>query len=120
MRTGFVALALAALLAASPTMAQYMGPGTDSGATGQVSVTTGATLIAAVRTGGPRVGRVAITITNNTGSDKLCIGFSNAVTALTGECLPPVAGASITLNTTSALYGIVPTTAQVVSFVETF
>jgi hypothetical protein len=115
------AYALAALLAlGAPAMAQYLPAGTDSGATNQVSVTTSATLIAAQRTGGPRNGRVAITVTNTTGSDQLCVGFTSSVTKTTGECLPPVAGASITLNTTSAIYGVVPTTTQVVSFVETF
>jgi hypothetical protein len=109
-----------ALAFAGPAKAQYAPIGADSGATGQVSVTTAATLIAAARTGGPRVGRVTLTITNTTGSDKLCIGFTNAVTTTTGECLPPIAGTSITLGTTSAIYGVVPTTAQIISFLELF
>jgi hypothetical protein len=115
--SGALALALAV---AGPAKAQYAGIGADSGATGQVGVQTTATQIVAARTGGPRVGRVAVTITNNTGSDRLCIGFTNAVTTTTGECLPPIAGTSITLPTTSAIYGVVPVTTQTVSFLELF
>jgi hypothetical protein len=110
-----------ALLMVAPAKAQ-MAAGAANGATGQVTAGTGppATLIAAQRTGGPGQGRVSITITNKTGSDSLCVGFSSSVTPSTGECLPPIAGASITLNTTQAIYGVVPSSPQVVSFAETF
>jgi hypothetical protein len=112
-----------ALALAAPAQAQYAPIGADNGATGQVNVattTSPATLIAAARVGGPRVGRVNITIINKTGTDQLCIGFSNAVTATTGQCLPAIAGASITLSTTSAIYGVVPTTTQTVTYDELF
>jgi hypothetical protein len=115
-----LALALSLALAGGPARAQ-MPTGAASGATGQVSVGTGAaTLIAASRSGGIGVSRASITIVNNTGSDKLCIGFSSAVTPTTGQCLAAIAGAAITLSTTSAIYGAVATTAQTVSFSELY
>jgi hypothetical protein len=121
MGTRFLGLALAALLAATPAMAQYLPVGTDSGATNQVTVNTGAAQsIVAARTGGPRTGRAAVTITNTTGTGQLCVGFTSAVTISTGECLPAVAGASITINTTAQIWGAVSVTGQVVSYLETF
>jgi hypothetical protein len=105
------------------TMALYnQSVGATNLATGQATVTTAATLIGPLggRTGPPGTGRVAITIINNTGSDRLCIANSNTVSITTGQCLPAVAGASITLNTTSVIYGIVPATTQTVSFSETY
>lgn len=90
------------------------------GQVGGSGVLTTATLIAAARTGAPGTGRVSITIINNTGSDQICLGGAT-VTAATGLCLPAIAGASMTLNTTAAIYGIAPTTAQAkVSFAETY
>jgi hypothetical protein len=118
MRVRLFALALLAF--ASPAAAQYLPVGTDSGATNQVAVTTSATAIVSSRVGAPRVGRVAITITNITGSGQLCIGFTNAVTTGTGLCLPAVAGAAVTLNTTAALWGIATVATQTISYAETF
>ena len=118
MRWGLFALALLAL--ASPAAAQYLPAGTDSGATNQVGVLVTATQIVPARTGGPRTGRVAITIINQTGTGQLCIGFTNAVTTSGAGCLPAVAGASITLNTTSAVWGIATVATQTVGFWETF
>jgi hypothetical protein len=115
-----LAAAVLALAFTSPAKAQYAPIGADSGSTNQVSVGTTATLIVAARTGGPRVGRVVVVITNTTGSDKLCLGFTAAVTPTTGECLPPIAGSSITLSSSAAIYGIVPTTVQTVGFLELF
>jgi hypothetical protein len=115
-----IKLAFLGFLAAAPALADSLPIGAANGATGQVSVGTAATLIAAARSGGVGVSRASITVTNTTGSDKLCIGFTNAVTATTGECLPPIAGVSITLATTAAIYGVVPITAQTVSFVELY
>ena len=71
-----------------------------------VSVGTGATLISAARTGVPGTGRVSITVVNTAQTVSLCIGPTSGVTTSNGMCLPAVAGASITLNTTSAIYGV--------------
>jgi hypothetical protein len=85
--------------------------GTDNLATAQISVLNSATLIAAAR-----AGRAAITILN-TGAVAVSIG-NTAVTVGGGMIIPP--GASLTLNTSAAIYGISATTGQLVSVVETF
>jgi hypothetical protein len=107
----------------TPGTTNGVAPSTPVGAANftpaQVSVLTTATLIAAARTGAPGTGRASITIINKTGTDFVCLGGSG-VTASTGLCLPEVAGASITLNTTSAIYGIVATTSQTVTEGETY
>ena len=84
-------------------------------ASSQVSVdtTSGGKLIAAVRTG-----RGAITIIN-TGPIAVYIGPSG-VTTSTGTLLPGIAGASITIPTTAAVYGIVSSGSQTVSVLETY
>jgi hypothetical protein len=70
----------------------------------QVSMSTTAGLIAAARTGAAGTGRVAITILEPVTCGTLYVGPTNGVTPTTG--FPITAGASLTLNTTSALYGI--------------
>ena len=82
--------------------------------TGVLNVTTSATLIVA-SSGLPRT----VTVLNNTGTDMLCIGGSG-VTAGGAGCLPAIQGASITLTTSAAIYGVVPTTTQSVGWWSTF
>jgi hypothetical protein len=111
-------LLLAALLS-SPAHAQQAA-GAANIATGQVSVGTGATLIAARRSGGPGVARVSITVVNSAQAVSFCVGAAG-VSAATGVCLPAIAGASITLNTVADVYGIwADGSTHSVGFVETY
>ncbi len=73
----------------------------------------------AARTGVAGTGRVSVTITNKTGTDIVYVG-NTGVSATTGQYIPAIAGASLTLDTTAALFCVVPTTTQVVTFVETY
>jgi hypothetical protein len=85
-----------------------------------VAVGTTSTLIAAARTGLPGTGRVSITIVNTAQATSLCVG-NTGVTTSNGMCLPAIAGASITLNTTAAIYGVWGDAGtHNVSFIETF
>lgn len=92
-------------------------PTRDTGFTtlahGQISVGTTATVIAAARSG-----RGPITIVNG-GTTDVFIGNSN-VTTTTGVLLPGTKGASITLSCQTAVYGIVGTGTQTVSFIEAY
>ena len=105
------ALLALALLTASPAIADI--------ATNVVSVGTGATLIAADRSG-----RASITIVNPSQAVGLCVGKSSAATPLSvanGVCLPAIAGSSITLNTAVAIYGVwTDGLTHSVSFIETY
>jgi hypothetical protein len=87
-----LSLVLALLLLPGAALAQQ-SVGAANFATGQVSVGTGATLIAAARSGGIGVSRVSITIVNVGQTVSLCVGAAG-VSAATGVCLPAVAGAS--------------------------
>lgn len=82
--------------------------------TGQVSVTSTAVQIVPANPA-----RSAVTIINN-GTTAVYIGASSGVTTATGAELVGTAGMQITLPTTAAVYGIVASTAQVVSFIELF
>jgi hypothetical protein len=80
--------------------------------TGQVSVLGTATLIVAQNTG-----RHAVLITN-TGTIAIYIGIDATVTASTGQLLPGVVGASISIPSKSAVYGISASTAETVTFLD--
>lgn len=82
-------------------------------ATAQVSVTTSATQIAA-----SRAGRRSITIINE-GTTVVRLGVSGVTTG-TGAYLAGVAGASVTLETEAAVYGIVGSGTQTVSCIENY
>jgi hypothetical protein len=87
--------------------------------TGDVSVGTAATLIVAQRItiGAPRI---SVTVVNPAQAVSLCVG-NIGVTAANGLCLAAVAGASVTLNTTAAIYGIwADGGTHSVSFVEAY
>lgn len=88
--------------------------GTGSLATNQISVATtaGGTLIVAAR-----AGRARVTITN-LGTTDVFVG-NTGLTAANGQILIGTKGASITLHTSAAVYGIAGT-AQSVSFIEEF
>ncbi len=90
--------------------------GSANFATGQVSVTTsvGGTLIAAAR-----ATRTSIVLINDTGTDAVFIG-ANGVSITTGLDLVAIQGAGAALDITGAIYGIVGTTSQTVSFLEAY
>jgi len=93
------------------TALRNLGAGTL--ATGQVSVGATATAIAAAR-----AGRHQITVTNDSTTDVFLGGLG--VTASTGVMLPGTKGASVTLPFTGALYGIVASGTETVSFTELY
>lgn len=87
--------------------------GTENMATGQATAATTSTLLVPAR-----VGRSAVTITN-LGTTDVFVG-NTGVTTATGQLLAGVKGTSLTLPTGAAIYGVVSTGSQAVSFVETF
>ena len=105
-----------AFAAINPTNVEQVG--TAAFAATQVSVANTATSILAARTGDVGTGRACATITN-TSTVAVYIGASG-VTTSTGAYLAGVAGASITICTQAALYGIVATGTETVSVVETY
>lgn len=95
------------------TGAHVVAKGTGTIATGQVSVTNAATLIAAARSGR---GRITITTTAAT---VLYVGKSD-VSTITGLYIEAAAGASLTLDTSAAVYGIVASGTLTVSYLEEY
>lgn len=85
----------------------------DSLATNQATIATTATQIAAARSG-----RGSITITN-LGTTDVFIGLAGVTTA-TGLLLAGVKGTAITVHYNGAIYGIVGTGTQAVSYAETY
>jgi hypothetical protein len=90
--------------------------GSNGLATSQASIGTSASQIVAARTGAAGTGRIAATL-YNFGSATVFYGLSG-VTATTGMPLP--VGASVTLNTTAAIYGIAASGTQTLGVTETF
>ncbi len=90
--------------------------GSGSLAASQASIGTSATSIVAARTGAAGTGRIAATLYNS-GSATVYVGASG-VTTSTGMPLP--AGASITLNTTAAIYGVAASGTQTIGVTETY
>ena len=89
-------------------------PGGTTIATGQVTVTDSATQIAAARSG--RRGLVIV----NHGTTDVYVGLSGVTTA-TGVLLKGTAGASISIPTSAAVYGIVAAAgSQGVSYLEVY
>lgn len=82
-------------------------------ATSQATVATTATLIVAQRSGRDTV------VVENTGTTAVYLGNS-AVTVNNGLLLPGVLGASVAIETTDPVYGIVASGTQVVCAVENF
>ena len=80
--------------------------------TGQVSVAATATQIVAQNRG-----RHAVVITN-LGTVAIYLGNSSAVTTSTGQLLPGVLGASISIPTAGPVWGISSGSAQSVSFLD--
>jgi hypothetical protein len=91
----------------------FLQAGNTAIATAQVSVGTTATQIAALR-----AGRGSVTIENE-GTTAVRIGIAGVTTG-NGFLLPGVVGASLTLQTTAAVFGIVAAGTQTVSVLETF
>jgi hypothetical protein len=82
-------------------------------ATSQATVGATPTLIVAQRSGRDTV------VIENTGTTAVYLGNS-AVSTTNGLLLPGVVGASVALETTDAVYGIVASGTQVVAAVENF
>ena len=85
-------------------------------ATSQASIGTSAAQIVAARAGNQGTGRIAATL-YNAGSVTVYFGASG-VTTTTGMPLP--AGASATINTQAAIYGIAASGTQTIGVMETF
>lgn len=90
------------------------GGASSSIATAQVSVTGSATLIAAARST-----RVSVMVTQLASGTDIYIGASGVATN-TGTLLPGIKGASITIPTTAAIYGIVASGSANVSVIESY
>lgn len=102
------------LVNAAGRMLVDAGGGTSSAlAAGQVTLGTTATLIAAAR-----AGRTKITITS-TAATVFYVGGSG-VTAANGFYVAAAAGASVTLDTAAAVYGVVAAGTLLVAFIETY
>lgn len=82
-------------------------------AAGQITVGTAATLIVPAR-----AGRNSVTITNM-GTTQFFLGNSNVTTA-NGFPVPGAVGASMTIPTSAAVYGIVGASTQAVGYLETY
>ena len=95
----------------SPWIVAQNGP--SNIATGQVSITSGGVLIA-----NSRSGRLDITVVND-GAIDVYVGPSGVTTG-TGLLLRGIAGAAVTITTAAAVYGIVSSTSQTISFMETY
>jgi hypothetical protein len=90
--------------------------GSAAFAASQASIGTTSAQIVAARTGVSGTGRIAATL-YNAGSATVYFGASG-VTATTGMPLPP--GASATINTQAAIYGIAASGTQSIGVMETF
>ena len=90
--------------------------GSAAFAASQASIGTAATQIVAARAGAAGTGRIAVTL-YNAGSATIYFGASG-VTTTTGMPLP--AGASATINTQAAIYGIAANGTQTIGVMETF
>ena len=88
-------------------------PGADNIATNQVSITSAATAIVAARST-----RRSVLIINH-GTTDVYIGGA-AVTTSTGILLAGTEGAAIGIGTTAAVYGIVVSSSQTVSYIESY
>lgn len=100
-------------LLTKPVPAAQSQVGSGSIATSQASVASTATLVAAAR-----AGRNAVTV-ENLGTVAVYIGGAG-VTTSTGFLLPGVVGASVTIPTSAAVYGVDATGTQAVAVLETY
>ena len=91
--------------------------GSASIAMAQASVAATASMIVAQRAGAAGTGRVAVTL-YNAGAATVYLGASTGVTTSNGMPLP--AGASITLDTTAAIYGVAASGTQTLGVTETY
>lgn len=99
--------------AANPIPVTLSTSGADEIATAQVSVANTSTAIVAARSG-----RQDVTITNH-GTTDVYIGATGVTTA-TGMLLVGIKGGAITISGGAAVFGIVGSGTQTVSYLETF
>lgn len=90
-----------------------MSVGSNAIATTQVGVAATSTLVSAAR-----LGRNAVTV-ENLGTTAVYLGASG-VTAATGLLLPGSVGATVTIPTSGAVYGVAATGTQSVAVLETY
>lgn len=100
------------LPAGTNTVGGFVQRGTSTLATGQVSVGTTFTQVVAAR-----ANRATVTMT--VGAANSCVFGNTGVTASTGFPLQPVAGATITLDTSAAVFSAC-SAATTVSFIEQY
>lgn len=111
-------LGAAAVSASNPVTPSNPPVGGANLGTVQVSVASTATQILAARTGVAGTGRICATI-ENTSTTAVYLGGSS-VTTSNGMLLPGIVGASDTICTTAAIYGIVATGTETVSAQEVY
>ena len=90
--------------------------GSASLAVAQVPITVAAQIVSA-RTGAAGVGRISVTLFN-TGASTVFYGPAVSVSVSNGAFLP--AGASVTLDTAAAVYGVSASGSNIISVTETF
>lgn len=91
------------------------GPGAGAGSTKQVTVdNSGTTVVVAAR-----ADRIAVMITN-LGTTDVYLGFATGLTTGTGDLLPGIKGASVTIPTTAEVFGVVAAASQAVSVMEIY
>ena len=100
-------------LATTASASVSTSPGASNLATNQVSVTDSATAIVAAR-----AARRSVLIFNH-GTTDVYIGGA-AVTTSTGILLVGTAGAAVSIPTAAAVYGIVASGSQTVSYIEVY
>jgi len=89
------------------------GAGSPNFNTGQASAGANAAVLVPARSG-----RNSVTI-ENLGTTDVFLGPSG-VSATSGHLLPGVKGATITIPTSAAIYGVAATGTQAISFMETY
>jgi len=89
------------------------GNASNNIATGQASVTSGGNVVVPARADRKRVTIV------NLGTTAVTLGPSGVTTA-NGVLLAGVVGQTLTFETAAAIYGIVASTSQTVSYIEEF
>lgn len=100
------------LPAGTNTIGGVVPRGTGTLATGQVSVSTTSTQVVAARAN-------RATVTMSVGAANACAFGNTGVTTTTGFPLQPVAGATLSLDTSAAVFAVC-SAATTISFVEQF
>lgn len=108
---------ISVVLASDQVVSTLINVGSSSLVTNQLNISNTITNIANSRTGNNGIGRISITLFNY-GNNVIYVSGSNNVTTSNG--FPITQYSSITLNTTSAIYGITSSGNSLISIMETF